>query len=138
MTPLDFASIRDSESDSWERADPQQALVEIVGLNEWRVTLPDGASTHVVSMDKHRNGAYTGECHTVDGEQCAARKYNDRRRPCAHLATIRKALLFNDPDARGTPIRCFDRARIERESVDAAIEQSVRATTDGGRIHDND
>ena len=44
VTPLDFAAKRDSDSASWTRADPTEALIERIARNTWLVTSPRARS----------------------------------------------------------------------------------------------
>jgi hypothetical protein len=62
--------------------------------------------------------------------RCPARKYNDDDKPCAHLCTLRKALVFNDEADDGTTIEVFDRDDVETAAADAHIEEAM---ADGGR-----
>ena len=105
VTPLHFAAKRDSGSASWKRADPEVSL--------------------------HRDhGALSGECTVREtGEQCPARKYRDAEEPCAHLCTIRKALVFNDEADDGTTIEVFERDDVEIAAADAHVEDAM---ADGG------
>ncbi|MDQ2054299.1 hypothetical protein [Halobellus sp. H-GB7] len=130
MTPLDFAAKRDSGSASWKRADPEAALIERLSWDTWLVTLPDSDDVHEVSL--HRDhGALSGECKVREtGEQCPARKYRDADEPCAHLCTIRKALVLNDKADDGTTIEVFDRDDVEVAAADAHVEDAM---ADGGR-----
>lgn len=130
MTPLDFAAKRDDDSASWERADPDAALIERIAWDTWLLTLPDSDTTYEVSLHK-RHGALTGSCHIREsGEQCPARKWGDRDEPCAHLCTLRKALVFNDEADDGTTIEVFERGDVEIASADHHIETAM---ADGGR-----
>lgn len=129
VTPLDFAAKRDSDSASWTRADPTEALIERIAWNTWLVTLPDSENAHEVTLEK-RNGAFVGDCEIRStGEQCPARKYRDRDEPCAHLCTIRKGVLFNDPASDGTTIEVFERSDVEIAAADRHIEDAM---ADGG------
>ncbi|QHS17227.1 hypothetical protein GWK26_08770 [haloarchaeon 3A1-DGR] len=132
VTPLDFASKRDAGSASWSRADPTAALIERVAWNRWRVTLPDSEATHEVRLERD-HGAFVGECEVLDGddrEQCPARKFSDVDEPCAHLCTIRQALVFNDEADDGTTIEVFDADDVATASADPHIETAMLA--DGG------
>ena len=138
MTPLDFSSERDESTASWQRADPTAALIERVAWDTWLVTLPDSETTYEVSL--HRDhGALIGECELRDeaDERCPARKYNDADEPCAHLCTVFKATLFNDPDINGKPIEVFDTDDAAIAANDTHIEAAMAAdrdpvATDGG------
>ena len=84
------------QSQSWTRADPTEELVERVTWNRWLVTLPDSEDVHEVRLERD-HGALVGDCVIHEtGERCPARKYNDDEEPCAHLCTLRKALVLND------------------------------------------
>jgi len=138
MTPLDFAQEREQSTDSWDRADPVAAMIETGNnFDEYLVTLPDGEQAHLVTLHKDR-GALTGSCYVAGtDEKCPARKYNDESKPCAHLCTIWKATLFNDPTADGTPIQLFDVDDAEIAAADTHIEAAMAAdrdavATDGG------
>jgi hypothetical protein len=138
MTPLDFAAERDESTASWQRADPTGALIERIAWDTWLLTLPDSETTYEVSL--HRDhGALMGECEVRDepDERCPARKYNDAKKPCAHLCTLRKAMLFNDPDISGQPIKVFDVDDAAIAANDTHIETAMAAdqdvATDGGR-----
>jgi hypothetical protein len=130
MTPLDFAAKRDAQSRSWTRADPTEALIERVAWNRWLVTLPDSEDVHEVRLERD-HGALVGDCEIHEsGERCPARKYNDDEEPCAHLCTLRKALVFNDEADDGTTIEVFDRDDVEIAAADTHVEEAM---ADGGR-----
>ena len=78
------------------------------------------------------HGALNGECEVREtGEKCPARKYNGRDEPCAHLCTIRKALVFNDEAADGEFVLTLsdDRGHAGREvAVDAATLEDATGT----------
>ncbi|WP_311171774.1 hypothetical protein [Halobellus ordinarius] len=129
MTPLDFAAKRDGDSASWERADPTGALIERIAWNTWLVTLPDSETTYEVELATE-HGAYVGDCTVRDsGEQCPARKFNDRDEPCAHLCTLRKAAFLGIDDDRGESIDVFERDDAAIAAADAHIETAM---ADGG------
>jgi len=137
MTPLDFERVREAGSESWSRADPVEALMETgPAWDRWLVTLPDGGP-HEVQIHRD-NGAVVGTCsHAETGEKCKARKYNDESKPCAHLCTIFKATLFNDPTVDGVPVQLFDADDAAIASADTHIEAAMAAdrdavATDGG------
>lgn len=119
MTPLDFAAARDDGSQSWRRADPQGALLEQSGWNEWLVFLPDGDDVHEVRLERD-HGAYFGRC------DCRGFEFHDG--PCAHLCTVRKAEFGRLVDARGRTIEVVDDDEIR---ADHDVERQV-ARTDGG------
>ena len=136
MTPLDFTTERDERTASWQRADPTATLIERVAWDTWLVTLPDSETTYEVSM--HRDhGALIGECEVRDeADRCPARKYNDADEPCAHLCTVFKATLFNDPDVNGQPIEVFDVDDAAIAANDQHIETAMAATGDDGLAAD--
>ncbi|WP_435358431.1 hypothetical protein [Haloarchaeobius sp. DFWS5] len=110
-TVLDFEAERDRNSQSWQRADPDAALIEPLNRYGWRVLLPDGDQVHHVMLALE-DGEYIGRCHTfVDGKLtvCDGHHYGqirgDSTPECAHLCTIRKA-DFGDPtdDLHDQPI----------------------------------
>jgi hypothetical protein len=136
VTPLDFGHQRDANSASFERADPEAVLIERRAWNRFLVTLPDGEHCHEVRLEK-RNGAFAGECRLPEEgdeydeqQRCPARKYNNDSLPCAHLCTIRKALVFNDRADDGTTIEVFERDEIEIAAADTHIEDAM---ADSGR-----
>ncbi|WP_253737978.1 hypothetical protein [Halohasta salina] len=137
MNPLDFAQERRESTASWQRADPTEALIERIAWDTWLVTLPDSEDCHEVTL--HRDhGALIGECELRhEDDRCPARKYNDADKPCAHLCTILKATLFNDPDIRGSSIEVFDVSDVGMASADTHIESAMAGdrdpvATDGG------
>ncbi|WP_256545293.1 hypothetical protein [Halobellus inordinatus] len=66
------------------------------------------------------------ECKVCEtGEQCPARKYRDADELCAHLCTIRKALVLNDKADDGTTIEVFDRDDVEAAAADAHIAINI-------------
>lgn len=123
--PLDFYAERDAETASWQRADPDAALIEPVACNEWRVMLPEG-SAHVVRL-KHERGAYEGTC------DCKGFEYRDSdESPCAHLCTVRRAHYDNEhglasvTDTYGQEVRILD---VDEERAAHHVD-AIRA--DGG------
>lgn len=134
VVPLDFASKRDAGSASWERADPNAALIERVAWNRWLVALPDSDDVHMVRLERD-HGAFVGDCSVigVDGrEQCPARKYNDADEPCAHLCTVRKAAFVEISDAKGEPVTVFEADDVATAQADPHIEDAMLA--DGGEL----
>ncbi len=134
--PLNFSHQREENSASFERADPEAALIERVAWNRWKVLLPDGETVHEVRLEK-RNGAYVGDCRNHEPEtphdeqeRCPARAYNDDELPCAHLCTIRKGAVLPDRADDGTTIKIFERDDVEIASADPHIEDAM---ADGGR-----
>jgi len=114
MKYMHFTAI-DRESTSWQRADPEAALIETVDTAQWTVALPGGNDAHTVTLFSDGiNGR--GHC-TCDGYQ-----YHDR---CAHLITIRQADLLDIMSVDGDLVRI---PTLDAETVDA-IERKV-ATDD--------
>jgi hypothetical protein len=126
--PLDFETKREEGSASWTRADPEAALIERIAWDTWLVTLPDGAAAHEVTLYRD-HGAFVGDCEIREGDRCPARNYADPDEPCAHLCTIYKGTLFNDPTDDGGRITVFDRDDAAIASADHHIEAAL---TDGG------
>lgn len=128
--PLDFENERDSNSTSWQRADPLRALIEQTAWNHWRVTLPDGEHTHEVRLETD-HGAYLGDCRipTDDGpdKRCPGFAYHDG--PCAHLCTIRKAAVVHLRDVQGRPVIVYDIEDVADARADPAVEKVL---ADGG------
>jgi hypothetical protein len=131
MTPLDFETCRESESESWSRSDPTVALIEPTDNdNEWFVMLPDSEAVHRVEL-WIRNGAYQGECrslHESETVQCPARKYADPSTPCAHLATLRKALVCNDDAVDGSTIKVQSTDDRQHDNDIETVAQRHRQT----------
>ena len=130
MTPLDFETGRDEQTESWRRADLRAALIERVAWNRWRVTLPDGENTHQVCLERD-HGAFVGECYTLDGDDrdaCPGDAYHDG--PCAHLCTVRKAAFGEMTDVRDERVHVFDSEDVQDARADHAVE---KALADGGR-----
>lgn len=127
--PLDFRGERDRESDSWARSHPDDALIEPIAWNQWRVMLP-GGSPHVVTL-KAENGAYSGRC------DCKGFEFRDEPdSPCAHLCAIRRAHYDNThnlasvTDTLGNEVRIID---ADQERADQHVE-AERARADGGAL----
>jgi len=114
---VDYDAVAGSEETSWQRADPETALIESTGRYGYRVTLPDG-DAHMVAVARE-NGEHVGTC------DCEGWEYNDG--PCAHLCTVRKAAFLDVTDARGEPVA------IPRLDLDAH-EGGERAVADGGYV----
>lgn len=80
---LDFLHARDQNNQSWRRAreHADDAAVEEVDRDWFRVELPDGADEHDVVLVKHgREGdAFVGAC------DCDGFEYNGQ---CAHLCAL--------------------------------------------------
>lgn len=68
VTPLDFQARREVDSASWQRADPDAALIERIAWNTWLVVLPDGEHVHEVTLER-RHGAYVGDCEIRGGDR---------------------------------------------------------------------
>ena len=122
---LDFEVEVESQSTSWERADPDGALIERTGPTEFRVMLP-GGEVHTCHYGTERGG-HVGYC------DCKGWEYrDDDASPCAHLCTLRQAEFIGD--------RADDGERITAEStigeIDAgATETEPELRADGGRGH---
>ena len=109
MKYMHFAGM-DRQSTSWQRADPEDALIEIADTAQWTLTLPDGNDAHTVTL--FTDGTNTrGHC-TCDGHH-----YHDR---CAHLITIRQAQLLDMFTVDGDLVRI---PTLADEAVDAVERQ---------------
>ena len=118
---LDFRAEAEASSTSWERADPDRALIERRAWNEWAVLLPDGEGAHVCRLERdHR--AYVGEC-----DCWGFRDRDDPESPCAHLCALRQAEFGDHKDVYGNRVRVLD---ADEERAQTSVER-VRA--DGGR-----
>ena len=115
--PVDFDMLAGTNETSWERAQPQAALIESTGRYGYRVTLP-GGDAHLVAVAVD-DGQYVGCC------DCEAWKYHDG--PCAHLCTVRKAAFIDETDVEGEPV-CIPRLDLDAHEVDE------RAVADGGYV----
>ncbi|MCU4926668.1 hypothetical protein OB905_11855 [Halobacteria archaeon AArc-dxtr1] len=91
--PLDFLEQRDTNTDSWIRAHPADALLEKFGRYGYKVTLRGGADVHYCALGIE-NGEYIGRC------DCKGWQYHDG--PCAHLCTLRKADFIGVIDVEET------------------------------------
>ena len=109
MKYMHFTGIsRDTES--WQRADPESALIETVDTAQWTVALPGGNDVHTVTL--FSDGINTrGHC-TCDGYH-----YHDR---CAHLITIRQAQLLDIFTVDGEIVRI---PTLDAEAVDSVERQ---------------
>ncbi|WP_205596838.1 hypothetical protein [Halostella salina] len=85
---LDFRAERDRRTESWERADPSEALIERASRFAYRVMLK-GGDAHLVAL-AYEEGRYVGRC------DCKGFEYHDG--PCAHLCTLRKAEFIDAVD----------------------------------------
>ena len=122
----------DRQSTSWQRADPEAALIETADTAQWTVALPDGNDVHTVTM--FTDGINTrGHC-TCDGYH-----YHDR---CAHLITIRQAELLDIltldveivriPTLADEAVDAVERKVATYDEIEADAEpEAVRS--DGGR-----
>jgi len=131
MKYMHFAAM-DRQSTSWQRADPEAALIETADTAQWKVTLPDGNDVHTVTL--FTDGINTrGHC-TCDGYH-----YHDR---CAHLITIRQAQLLDVLTVDGEIVRiptldsdaveAVERLVANEDEIEAEAEpEAVRS--DGGR-----
>jgi len=123
MPYLDFKQERDTGGDSWQRANPDAALIEQVDTNTYLVLLP-GGETHECSYGTERSGR-VGYC------DCKGWEFrDDDNSPCAHLCTLRKAEFIDGDDVRGQPIKA-ESTIGEIEPGATEPEPEVRA--DGGR-----
>lgn len=130
--PLDFESVRDSESESWERSDPARALIGDLNRYGWAVTLR-GGSVHHVALARER-GAWVGWC------DCDGYYYNDEGVPCAHLCAVRRAHWCAERGYRGG-LDVDEEPVVVPEVEDANDELPTspgasRARADGGRDRD--
>lgn len=105
--PLNFRAERDTQTGSWERADPTEALIERTNDEAGFCVTLRGGSTHTVTYEK-RDGSYRGRC------DCKGWQYrDDPHSPCAHLCVLRQAewsqqAFAHDPDTHttdGQPVR---------------------------------
>jgi len=117
-TPLDFETLAGTDATSWDRADPQGALIESMSRYSYRVTLPDGEESHLVAV-AIEDGQHVGTC------DCKAFEYHEG--PCAHLCTVRQAAFIGERDTRGVRVR-IHRVDLETHTGDE------RAATDGGQV----
>jgi hypothetical protein len=132
MKYMHFAAM-DRQSTSWQRSDPEAALIETADTAQWTVTLPDGQDAHTVTM-------FTDGINTRGHCCCDGYHYHDR---CAHLITIRQAELLDVITVDGVIVRI---PTLDAEAVDAvdrkvatyddiesdAETEAVRS--DGGRL----
>jgi len=122
MPYLDFRGEAHVDSTSWQRADPDAALIERTGPTEWLVTLP-GGSAHRCRYGLERGGR-VGYC------DCEGFRFrDDDASPCAHLCTLRQADFIDGEDVRGQRVEAVDTfEEIEREIVaDGGLEAAVGA-----------
>ncbi|GGM69367.1 hypothetical protein J2752_001960 [Halarchaeum rubridurum] len=114
MTYLDFASVRDADSTSWTRANPDRALIEQRGPTTFIVMLRDGAAAHDVTYGLER-GARVGFC------DCDGYKYSDESVPCAHLCVLRKAEFIGATSVDGERIEAVDTAVLAETDTDPGL-----------------
>jgi DNA-directed RNA polymerase specialized sigma24 family protein len=111
---LDFEAARDADTTSWQRADPQRALIERWGRYGYLVTLPDG-DAHFCAIGR-RDGELRGFC------KCKG--FRHHAGPCAHLCTIRKAAWANQnlaetiEAANGEPIEIAPMVEDQPDLID--------------------
>jgi len=111
---LDFESVRDGGSESWERARlADDAILLQTAESEFVVNLADGASSHVCEIEERADGYY-GRC------DCDAFGYGHHE--CAHLCALRKADFIGHLDVEGE--------RITIPETGTVAERRARA--DGG------
>ena len=115
--PVDLDALAGSDETSWQRAQPQAALIESTGRYGYRVTLP-GGDAHLVAVAVD-DGQYVGRC------DCETWQYHDG--PCAHLCTVRKAAFIDAEDVQGEPVT------IPRLDLDAHVTDE-RAVADRGFV----
>ena len=109
MKYMHFAGM-DRQSTSWQRADPEAALIETADTAQWTVALPDGNDAHTVTL--FTDGTNTrGHC-TCDGYH-----FHDR---CTHLITIRQAQLLDVLTVDGVIVRI---PTLDAEAADAVERQ---------------
>ena len=121
--PLDFRTEQHERTTSWERADPEAALVETTAWNRWRVMLPPSTTPHDVHLERE-NGAYVGRC------DCPGFEHHDG--PCAHLCTVRKADFGHYDDLSGRRIRIRSAGEERADHYAEPEETDDRLRADGG------
>ncbi|MCT9095266.1 hypothetical protein [Haloarchaeobius sp. HME9146] len=117
---LDFEGERDGATTSWERADPEAALIERFSHFGYRVCLP-GGSHHMIAI-------------ACDGDEyvgrCDCRGFEYQTGPCAHLCTIRKAEFIDAETIDDEPVTVEpvteETVRLEPD------DRAERARADGG------
>jgi hypothetical protein len=110
MKYMHFAGM-DRQSTSWQRADPEAALIETADTAQWKVTLPDGNDVHTVTL-------FTDGINTRGHCCCDGYHFHDR---CTHLITIRQAQLLDVLTVDGDLVRI---PTLADEAVDA-VERKV-------------
>lgn len=118
MTPpqwvaQDFEVLRNAESKSWTRADPNAAMIETTGADAWTVWLRDGSEPHSARL-RSDHGRHEGFC------DCRGFEFFRR---CAHLSVIRKAAFIGATDTHGTPVTI-----PELSDADDAADRHVEAS----------
>lgn len=89
---LDFLGERAAATTSWERADPQQALIEQDTLSVQYTVCLHGGNAHTVQLWR-RGIQWVGRC------DCDGFRYHDG--PCAHLCAVWRAAATNTSTATG-------------------------------------
>ena len=141
LLPLNFELVRDEYPDRWDRANTDEASIEILDEGAFRVTLADGDDTHEVLFAK-RGDQDLGWCdcdgfnfHTTDGKG-----------PCAHLCVLGKLTVFDEipvppVDELGTPEDVDDRDQddvvdeepeVLEEDEEEVLEDDRRDDRDAG------
>jgi len=125
MKYMHFAGM-DRQSTSWQRADPEAALIEIADTAQWTLTLPDGNDAHTVTL-------FTDGTNTRGHCTCYGYHYHDR---CAHLITIRQAQLLDVITVDGVIVRI---PTLADEAVDAvkrkvATYDDIESGTETGAV----
>jgi len=106
-------------SSSWQRADPQTALIEAIQDGQFLVRLKDGDRHHSVLLEVGENGQFRGKC------DCKGFEFrSEETSPCAHLCTLRKAYFGRLTDVCGVPI----------EPRNQTHHKPPELATDGGQL----
>ena len=113
MEYMHFAGM-DRQSTSWQRADPEDALIELADTAQWTVTLPDG-DVNTVTL-------FTDGTNTLGHCTCYGYHFHHR---CTHLITIRQAELL-DVIVDGVLVRI---PTLDAEAADA-VKRKVAAQLD--------
>ena len=100
---------------SWNRAHPDNALIERIGDHSFVVTLKDGCSHHECRWKVGDENEYRGTC------DCKGFQYNDG--PCAHLCTLRKAYFIGATDNNGQPITPYPLERVVADGGKRDLDQ---------------
>lgn len=130
MPFLNFTEEAHAKSTSWERADPDAALLERVGTNQYLVMLPGVeapcSGVHECRFGTERGG-HVGFC------DCKGFEFRDDQNSlCAHLCMLRQAKFIGDRADDGELIEAVD---TFDESGDAAVAEMIEPElrADGGR-----